>query len=121
MVTLSVEGPDLVLEVQGMDRLWALRSRLQIPLAHIRRVHPSEEPAKQWFHGIKVAGSSIPGILTAGTFYQDGGLVFWDVHDPANAIAFELADERYQRLIVEVADPKAAIAMVESHLGRTKR
>ena len=121
MVTISVDGPDLVLEVQGFDKLWALRSRLQIPLAHIRSVQPAVEPAKRWFHGIKVAGSAIPGVLTAGTFYQDGGLVFWDVHEPANAIAFELADERYQRLVVEVEDPTAAIRMVESHMTRARR
>lgn len=121
MVTISFEGPDLVLEVEGLDKLWALRSRLQIPLKHIRSVHPAEEPAKRWFHGIKVMGSSIPGVLTAGTFYQDGGLVFWDVHEPANAIAFELADERYERLIVEVADPRTAIRMVESHLVKGRR
>jgi len=121
MVTISVEGSDLMLEVEGLDKLWALRSRLQIPLAHIRSVHPAAEPARRWFHGLKVLGSSIPGVLTAGTFYQDGSLVFWDVHDPANAIALELADERYERLIVEVADPKATIRMVESHLRPARR
>jgi hypothetical protein len=116
MVTISVEGSELILEVQGLDKLWSLRSRLQIPLAHVRSIRPEPEAARRWFHGLKLAGSSIPGILTAGTFYQTGGLVFWDVHDPEGAIALELSDERYQRLIVEVADPAAAIRLVERHL-----
>ena len=24
----------------------------------------------------------LPGVITAGTFYQEGERVFWDVHDP---------------------------------------
>jgi hypothetical protein len=116
MVTISVEGSELILEVQGLDKLWSLHSRLQIPLAHVRSVRLETEAARRWFHGVKLAGSSIPGILTAGTFYEAGGLVFWDVHDPERAIALELADERYQRLIVEVADPAAAIGLIERYL-----
>ena len=116
MVTVSIEGPELILEVEGLDKLWSLRSRLKIPLSHIRSIRPEAEAARHWFHGIKLAGSNIPGFLTAGTFYQEGGLVFWDVHDPDHAIALELADERYQRLIVEVADPAATIRLVEPHL-----
>jgi hypothetical protein len=116
MVTLSVEGPELILEVEGIDKLWSLRSHLQIPFAHIRSIRPEPEAARRWFHGLKLAGSNIPGILTAGTFYESGGLVFWDVHDPEKAIALELSDERYKRLIVEVADPATAIRLVKGHL-----
>jgi len=28
----------------------------------------------------------VPGVITAGTFYQDGKRVFWDVHHPEKAI-----------------------------------
>ena len=116
MVTISIEGADLVLEVQGFDKIWSLRSRLQIPLAHIRAIHPAPDEARRWFHGLKLAGSHIPGVISAGTFYEDHGLVFWDVHDPDNAVALDLVDERYHRLVVEVADPGAAIRLVQNHL-----
>jgi hypothetical protein len=116
MVTISVEGSEVILEVEGLDKLWSLRSRLQIPLAHVRNIRPEPEAARRWFHGIRLAGSNIPGILTAGTFYESGGLVFWDVHDPERAISLELSDERYQRLIVEVADPATAIRLIQGHL-----
>jgi hypothetical protein len=43
-----------------------------------------------------------PGVLTAGTFYQDGKRVFWDVHNPENTVMIELKDERYNEVIVEV-------------------
>lgn len=117
MVTITIEGSEAVLEVEGLDKLWSLRSRLAIPLQHIRGVRPEPEAARRWFHGVKLAGTNIPGFLAAGTFYHEGGLVFWDVHDPEKAIAIDLSHERYQRLIVEVADPAAAIRLLSRHLN----
>jgi hypothetical protein len=61
-------------------------------------------------------GTSIPGVITAGTFYQDGKRVFWDVHNPENTVVIELEDDRYDELIIEVADPKAAVELVEAAL-----
>ena len=72
--------------------------------------------AHGWWHGIKLPGTNVPGVLTAGTFYQDGRRVFWDVHDPDNTVVIELKDERYNELIVEVADPNAAVALVKAAL-----
>lgn len=39
MVELAVTDGKLTLHVKGMDELWALKSTLEIPLAHIARVH----------------------------------------------------------------------------------
>ena len=112
MVTITVEGDRLVLEVEGWDRLWALRSRLEIPLAHVTGVRIDPDVARRWLTGIKLAGTHIPTVLTAGTFYEDGGLVFWDVHDADRTVVIELQHERYQRLIVEVEHPDEAIRLI---------
>jgi hypothetical protein len=42
--------------------------------------------------------------------------VFWDVHNPDNTIVIELRDERYNELIVEVADPVGTVALVRAAL-----
>jgi roadblock/LC7 domain-containing protein len=63
-------------------------------------------------------GTNIPGVLTAGTFYQDGKRVFWDVHNPENTVVIELNDERYSELIIEVADPQRAVEEVNAALPR---
>ncbi len=57
-------------------------------------------------------------MLTAGTFYQDGKRVFWDVHHPEKVVVIDLKDERYQQLIVEVADPEVSVEMVRSVLPK---
>jgi hypothetical protein len=56
----------------------------------------------------------MPGILTAGTFFYHQELVFWDVHDPAKTIIVSLDHEHYKKLIIEVADPQAAIATLRA-------
>ena len=47
---------------------------------------------------------------TVATF--KGQHVFWDVANPQNAIAIDLTDEGYSQLIVEVADPDAAVNLI---------
>ncbi|HJZ72916.1 MAG TPA: hypothetical protein VKE51_14320 [Vicinamibacterales bacterium] len=120
MVTISIDGDQAVFEVQGFDKLWALRSRLQLPLAHIISVEANADQVGRWWHGFKVLGTDVPGLLGAGTFYYHGELVFWDVHDPANAIILSLDHERYKKLIIEVENPTEAIAQLQSARDTTR-
>jgi hypothetical protein len=117
MVDLTIRDGMLVLNVEGMDKLWALKSSLEIPLKHVVGVRADPEVARGWWHGIRMPGTNIPGVLTAGTFYQDGKRVFWDVHDPEKTVVIDLRDERYNELIVEVENPVMAAEMVRAGLG----
>lgn len=113
MVTLAIENNALVMHVEGLDKLWAFRSSLTIPLAHISGVHADTQIAHTWWKGFKLVGTSLPGVIAAGTFYQHGDSVFWDVHNPDKTIVIELHDEHYARLVVEVADPTSAVGMIQ--------
>lgn len=116
MVDLSLAEGKLTLHVRGADKLWALKSSLEIPLVHIVRVQADPEIARGWYHGLRMPGTSIPGVITAGTFYQDGKRVFWDVHHPDKTIVIDLHDEQYNQLIVEVADPQSAVQLIQQAL-----
>jgi hypothetical protein len=105
MVTIEISEKNLLLHVRGADRLWALKSELSIPLEHVVSVRADAEVARQWFHGLKLPGTSLPGVITAGTFYLDGKRVFWDIHHPDQALVIVLRDEDYNELVVEVNDP----------------
>jgi hypothetical protein len=117
MVELSITDGKLILHVRGADRLWALKSSLEIPLRHISSVRADPSAAHGWYHGMRMPGTNIPGVITAGTFYQHGERVFWDVHNPENSIVLELRDERYQELIVEVSNPQVAVEMLKGAIG----
>ena len=120
MVEIRIESDKAIFEVQGWDKLWSLRSQLEIPLAHIRDAHADPEPAMGWFQGLKIAGTGLPNIFRAGTFYQKGELVFWDVAEPAKTIVIELEHERYRKLIIEVADPEREVEKIRSSLAGSR-
>jgi hypothetical protein len=117
MVNVVVEGDRVRFEVEGWDRLWALKSQLEIPLTHIRAVRADPEPARGWWHGVRLPGTQVPGLLTAGSFYQSGGFVFYDVHDPERTVVIELDHEHYQRLVIEVASPADVVETLRSAIA----
>lgn len=114
MVDIRIDGDHVVFEVEGVDKLWSLRSRLEIPLAHVTDVEANADQVGRWWHGFKLWGTDVPGVFAAGTFFYDQELVFWDVHDPAKTIIVSLDHEHYKKLIIEVADPKAAAAQLRA-------
>jgi len=116
MVDLTVAEGKLTLNIRGADKLWALKSSLEIPLVHIAGVRADPEAARGWYHGIRMPGTNVPGVITAGTFYQDSKRVFWDVHHPEKTIVIDLHDERYNELVVEVHDPEAAVRLIQNAL-----
>ena len=118
MVEITIEGNSAVFEVQGLDKVWSLRSRLEIPLSHIVDVYIDREPAMGWFQGLKMGGTDIPNIFRAGTFYQEGEWVFWDVRHPEKTIVVDLSHETYKKLIIEVADPDAEIRKLKAAIGK---
>jgi hypothetical protein len=114
--TISIEGDVLTVVVHGFDKLWSMKSQLDIPMAHVRgaAVDPAIVHGPKGWRG---PGSNVPGVITAGTFHQDGKRIFWDVHHGDNAVVIELQHDSFERLVVEVDDPYAAVALIESGLA----
>jgi hypothetical protein len=121
MVDVQIEGDRAIFQVEGFDRLWSLRSRLEIPLSHILAVEANVDLVGRWWHGFKLIGTDVPGLLAAGMFYFHGELAFWDVHHPAKTIIVSLDHEWYKKLIVEVADPHETVAQLQAALERSRR
>lgn len=117
MAQVAIDGDTLVVVIEGLDKLWALKSRLTIPLSNVRGA-TIDPGISHEYKGIRAPGTHFPGVITAGTFRLDGEWVFWDVHNPTKAIVIQLADERYARLVIEVDDPRAAVALIEGAIAR---
>lgn len=112
MVHISKQGDNFVFEIQGMHKLWAFKSQITIPAAHVVRVHQDMETISG-FKGWRFPGTSLPFFLTAGTFYKKSKPDFWDVANKKNCIIVELKDEQYRELIIEVENPEAALEMLK--------
>jgi hypothetical protein len=116
MAQVSIDGDRLVVDIEGFDRLWALKSRLEIPLANVVDV-TADPGATSQVKGFRAPGTNIPGVIVAGTFHADGEKVFWDVHDAAKAVVITLEQQRYARLVIEVDDPSATVALIRRGIG----
>jgi hypothetical protein len=114
MAQIEIANGSLVVNVTGVDKLLALKSRLEVPMEHVAGVELRPEAARTWWHGFRLPGTNIPGVVTAGSFYQSGEWVFWDVHDPDKTLAIQLRDEHYTRLVIQVDDPEATAAALKS-------
>jgi hypothetical protein len=119
MAEIELSNESLVVKVTGVDKVLALKSRLEVPLEHVSGVEIRPEAARAWWHGYRMPGTHIPGVITAGSFYQSGEWVFWDVHDPDKTVAIQLRHEHYTRLVIQVDDPEATAATI-THALRTR-
>ena len=118
MVDVTIQGDHAVFNVEGMDKLWSFRSRIEIPLTHIAGADANADQVGRWWHGFKLIGTDLPGLFAAGTFYYHGEKVFWDVRDPAKTVIVSLEHERYKKLIIEVDDPETTRKLLMGAIAR---
>lgn len=108
MVTIEKQNDNFLFEINGLHKLWALKSSLTIPAEHIVNAYPNEQNLN-WMLALRMPGTHIPGIITAGTYILKDGTIFCDVVNHSKSIAIELKDEFYKKLIIEVENPESAI------------
>jgi len=107
MAQIEITATSLIVHIRGADRFFALKSQLEVPLEHIAAVEATVPEAHDIWHGLRVGGTEVPGVITAGSFLHHGEWAFWDVHDPDKAVAIRLHNEHYAKLIIGVDDPAA--------------
>jgi hypothetical protein len=115
MVRVEVSSDRLTVHIEGFDRMWTFRSRLEVPLAHVTgaAVAPEVVRGRKGWRG---PGVHIPGVIVAGTYHLRGERVFWVVHEPAKAVVVDLTEEKYARLVVGVTDPPGTVAEIREVL-----
>jgi hypothetical protein len=110
MAKITVEHSELIVEIEGIDTLWALRSQLEIPLMHVRGAALGNALANDMLQ--QTGGTRVPGAVAAAGMLQRGDQVYWEVQDATKAVMIELTDERYGRLVVEVDDPATVVTRI---------
>ena len=108
MVRIEREDINFVFEVVGWHKVWTFTNKIVIPIAHVVAAYPNEQQLN-FISGLRLFGTGLPGVISAGTYYVDDGIIFCDVINYEYSIVVELRDEYYKMLIIEVEDPYAAI------------
>jgi hypothetical protein len=113
MARIQLADDHVIVEIPGWQKLLAFTRGFRIPVAHVRGVTMDPGAAGEP-KGLRAPGTHVPGVLALGTFYRDGERVFWAVRNPSRVVVIQLAEERYDRLVIEVADPRATVELIES-------
>ncbi len=107
---------ELVVRPIGLMRLWAFSSGVRAPLAGISGasvLDRADNAGRYWRpSGLGGPRSYIPGVICAGTYRRSGVRELWMVAKSTTAVAVEFADQKYARVVVQVADPPATVALV---------
>ena len=120
MVEITIENSKMSVKVEGADRLWSLKSHLEIPLEHVAEARMDAETASRWFEGLRIGGTGIPGVFKAGTYLDKDGRVFWDVRHPEKTVVIKLLGGLYKELIVEVENPESVAAMINDAISKER-
>jgi hypothetical protein len=120
MVNVELTTESLIIYVNGIDKILALKSKVEVPLNHVSDVESLASYQTHDEHSNDIAwrlpGTGIPGVIKAGSYYQ-GAWSFWDVHNTDRAIVIHLSQEHYQMLVVEVDNPDLEIAKIKTALS----
>ncbi|MDO9019970.1 MAG: hypothetical protein Q8S73_04540 [Deltaproteobacteria bacterium] len=123
MATIEIKDQALVITIEGLDKIMALRSSITVPLAHVTGVTARPDISKLMYMPVEAQfrGVRNPGSILAGTLVMaDGtGHVFCDVRDETRALAIDLQHDEFKRIIVEVSDhtPEEARDLILAAVG----
>ena len=65
MARVEVIGHQLSVQIEGVDKLWSLKSRLEIPLAHVTGAEADPEAVRDW-KGWRGPGTTYPASSWPG-------------------------------------------------------
>lgn len=120
LTRIAISGDRLSVRRMGATR-W-LGHSVDVPLSHVVSVAEAEPgEAKRWYHGIRLAGVQIPGVMTSGLVRRHGELVWWDVRRGGKVVVISFRDESIARLVIEVEDPAAVSGALARALAEGAR
>jgi hypothetical protein len=67
MARIEIADGTLTVHMEGIDRVLALKSSVSIPLEHVVDAEQDVDEASHVFHGLRMPGTSVPGLVTAGS------------------------------------------------------
>ena len=113
---ITVADDQVLVTMRGPFRLFALRSKVEVPVASVVAVR-TDDHARGLVRGFRT-GTATHNIL-AGTFKSSGCRAFWAVDDGHDAVVIDIAGETFDRVVVEVADPEAVAQAIRAARGES--
>ena len=113
MAELLRENQDLVLRLSTLEKVEAIHGDVRVPWINVQSI-TIKERIMDMIHGMRLPGTSIPGLLAVGTFISKDGRTFAVIHhDTQGGLVVQLRGESYDRLVVGFDDPQAVLTCLE--------
>lgn len=118
MTFVELTDEELLLTVRGLDAVLAFKRHLAIPLAHVKRAElgVAPEARERLHHSLRMPGTSVGRLITAGHYVEHERWMFWDIHSGEQAITIWLEHEHFDALVVDVENPAALAAQINARL-----
>lgn len=116
---MRIRPPVLAVRLTGWDRLWALSGGLAVPLAAVRGVEVVRRvDADARAGGLRLPGTAVPGVVRAGSYRSPRtGRSLWCAHRAPRVLLVDLTGQRYDHLVLEVADPEGLCRSISRALA----
>lgn len=104
---------------RGLNKLWTFKRQVSIPISSIksaRVVSGTRDLPK----GLRLPGTSIPGLILGGTYLKAGEKSFYAVRDGRDILLLELERHKYSRIGIQTRDPYAVVNRIASSLRPTQ-
>jgi hypothetical protein len=100
----SIEGNQLKIELSRAERFWAchVSKTIMVPLDQIQGVS-TDTPETNW-QELRSPGTYLPGVIKAGTYYQNRVRSFWYTQPKKPVLTLALSPQHYYRQIVLALD-----------------
>jgi len=122
MARVKIENEQLVINMKGVRKFFAMKSEVSVPLASIESVTTGLEWKDMPNILDKVIGTNSNELYYGGTFREggfwnsDGDKVFFDLRRKEEAIVITLKDEEYKRVIIGCEKPEETVAIIKQAL-----
>lgn len=115
LAAAEVEGPSLVVRLRGLNKIWAFKSRIVVPLTAVTAVEVKPKLDKMPI-GLRMPGTSVPGLIVAGSYRTKGRRSFYAIRRGDNVLVIDLEGVKYSRIVIETGDPHTSAATIEAAL-----
>lgn len=101
---VEIQGAELVVTPQGLDKLWSFTKEIRVPLSLVRGATYDPGIVKEP-KGIRALGLNTLGKKVSATYRKDHEQHYWNVTGAADVLVIELDPTfKYRRLILSVDD-----------------
>ena len=116
MAELRIEGDELVLHLDGFERVVGLHRSIRVPVSSITAVDVVDDPVRS-VAGVRAPGLAVPRHRKIGTWRGRGERRFVVARRGRPAVRVRLAGQPHTELLVSVPDAAAVASALRAAAG----